>query len=500
MSFLWGGAAGLVEEVHDAGDVVPEPVSERERLFVAGVMAQQEVQTPECEDPAGAGYWELLADIEETLAAEAGGDGGWGVPGGLASQELAAGLDLALVGLDRAAVGPQGVVGVFDPSLVEGLEAAGRVRARVDALVVTLAVEAQRRGLPGAVGMGLVDWVRVRCPWLSGAEAAHLRAVVAAAGQYWGAPVLQAVIEGRAGLARAGRVAATLSRVVPGLDVDQAQAYAQIATGAACDGGISERDLGRVCQKLLVDLLEEAPREAEQQTAEGLRCVSRRRVGPGLVRYVLDAPDADAVLIDGVLDGPLAAPDPARDNAGHDGQDGREGQGERDGRSVGQRRYDAVLMVISRGLGNPGAPPSTGRASVILTVAADPDTGRPRGAAFAQAGDAGLDAGQAGRYACLGDVTPVVLGPTGEPLRLGRTVRLATPGQFKALLVRDGRCTFPGCSVPGSWCEAHHLVWWCRGGGTDIELLVLLCGRHHKKVHEKDLMATVTGGTTTWHV
>ncbi|WP_431473755.1 hypothetical protein [Ornithinimicrobium sp. W1665] len=177
MSFLWGGAAGVVEEVHDAGDVVPEPVSERERLFVAGVMAQQDVQARECEDQAGAGYWELLADIEETLAAEAGGDGGWGVPGGLASQELAAGLDLALVGLDRAAVGPQGVVGVFDPSLVEGLEAAGRVRARVDALVVTLAVEAQRRGLPGAVGMGLVDWVRVRCPWLSGAEAAHLRAV-----------------------------------------------------------------------------------------------------------------------------------------------------------------------------------------------------------------------------------------------------------------------------------------------------------------------------------
>ena len=66
--------------------------------------------------------------------------------------------------------------------------------------------------------------------------------------------------------------------------------------------------------------------------------------------------------------------------------------------------------------------------------------------------------------------------------------------------MRDRSCTFPGCSVPGSWCEAHHVVWWCRGGGTDIELLVLLCGRHHKKVHDKDLMATVTGGTTIWHV
>ena len=508
MSFSWGGAAGVVEEVHDPGDFVPAPVPREERVFAAGVMAQQDADAGAVEDPAGAAYWELLADIEETLAAEASGSDG---PSGLASQELARGLDLAVAGLDRAGVGPQGVVGVFDPGLVEGLEAAGRVRARVDALVLTLAVEADRRGLPGAVGMGLVDWVRVRCPWLSTAEAAQLRAVVAAAGEYWGAPVVDAVVQGRTGLARAARVAATLSRVVPGLDVDQAQAYAEIATGAACDAGISEKDLGRVCQKLLVDLLEEAPKEREQETCEQLRCVSRRRVGPGLVRYVLDAPDADAVLIDGVLDGPLAAPDPSRhdNDDGHDndhdnddrGNRGNRGhQDERDGRSVGQRRYDAVLMVLSRGLGNPGAAPSTGRASVILTVAADPDTGRPRGAAFAQAGDAGLDAAGAGRYACLGDLTPVVLGPTGEPLRLGRTVRLATPGQFKALLARDGGCTFPGCSVPGSWCEAHHLVWWCRGGGTDIELLVLLCGRHHRNVHQKDLMATVTGGTTTWHV
>src|SRR5699024_8397150 len=153
--------------------------------------------------------------------AEAAGARG---PAGLASQELTAGLGLAAVGLDRAGVGPEGGVGVFDPALVEGLEAAGRVRARVDALVVLLAVEADRRGSPDAVGMGLVDWVRVRCPWLSTGEAAQLRAVVSVAGQHWGASVVQAVVDGRTGLARAGRVAGTLSRVVPGLDADQAEA------------------------------------------------------------------------------------------------------------------------------------------------------------------------------------------------------------------------------------------------------------------------------------
>ena len=111
-----------------------------------------------------------------------------------------------------------------------------------------------------------------------------------------------------------------------------------------------------------------------------------------------------------------------------------------------------------------------------------------------------VDASQVGRLACLGDVTPMVLGEHGEPLNLGRTVRLATPGQFKALMVRDRQCTFAGCSVRGQWCEAHHLIWWCRGGGTDIFLLVLLCPRHHTMVHEKDLMATVNGSVVTWHL
>ena len=170
-----------------------------------------------------------------------------------------------------------------------------------------------------------------------------------------------------------------------------------------------------------------------------------------------------------------------------------------DVRSPGQRKYDAVLMVINRGMSNPGAPPSSGRASVMITVKADPQTGKPVGAGVTALSQV-LDARQVGRFACIGDVTPIVLGEHGEPLNLGRTVRLATPGQFKALMVRDQKCTYPGCSVPGTWCDAHHLVWWCRGGGTDIAFLVLLCPRHHTLVHSKDLMASVSGSVVTWHV
>src|SRR5437899_12978285 len=37
--------------------------------------------------------------------------------------------------------------------------------------------------------------------------------------------------------------------------------------------------------------------------------------------------------------------------------------------------------------------------------------------------------------------------------------------------------------------KPHHLVHWARGGGTDLDNLVLLCHGHHRLVHE--------GGWTT---
>jgi hypothetical protein len=88
----------------------------------------------------------------------------------------------------------------------------------------------------------------------------------------------------------------------------------------------------------------------------------------------------------------------------------------------------------------------------------------------------------------------------GELLDLGRTVRLATPKQVQALWIRDQGCTFPGCSRPPSWCDAHHVWHWCDGGPTDLSNLALLCPRHHTIVHQKGCTATVTTTGVTWHL
>ena len=67
---------------------------------------------------------------------------------------------------------------------------------------------------------------------------------------------------------------------------------------------------------------------------------------------------------------------------------------------------------------------------------------------------------------------------------VGRSKRVVSPSQRRALNVRDKGCRFPGCDRPATWTSGHHLVHWIKGGGTDLPNLVLLCYRHHWMVHE----------------
>ena len=88
------------------------------------------------------------------------------------------------------------------------------------------------------------------------------------------------------------------------------------------------------------------------------------------------------------------------------------------------------------------------------------------------------------RLACDCSVTRVLMRGESEVLDLGRSTRLASAAQHKALAIRDRGCVFPGCDRPPAWCNAHHLVWWEHGGLTDEQNLCLLCRRHHTLCHE----------------
>ncbi|QCC78716.1 HNH endonuclease [Nocardioides daphniae] len=79
---------------------------------------------------------------------------------------------------------------------------------------------------------------------------------------------------------------------------------------------------------------------------------------------------------------------------------------------------------------------------------------------------------------------PAVLGKYSEVLDVGRASRLFTKAQRRALLLRDTTCRAEGCSIPGTWAEAHHLVPWSHGGETNVDNAVLLCSRHHHRAHD----------------
>ncbi|MET3173122.1 UNVERIFIED_ORG: hypothetical protein ABIB52_000950 [Arthrobacter sp. UYCu721] len=89
------------------------------------------------------------------------------------------------------------------------------------------------------------------------------------------------------------------------------------------------------------------------------------------------------------------------------------------------------------------------------------------------------------KLACDADIIPVLLGTGGEILDLGRKTRLFTPAQRLALTARDQGCTFPNCTMPAPWCEAHHITYWSEYGPTNVGNGALLCSHHHHLIHKE---------------
>ena len=88
------------------------------------------------------------------------------------------------------------------------------------------------------------------------------------------------------------------------------------------------------------------------------------------------------------------------------------------------------------------------------------------------------------RIACDCSITRHIFDSESVLIDLGREKRVVSPKLRKALERRDQHCRWPGCTRPATWCEAHHVIPWMRGGPTNSKNLILLCTRHHWQVHE----------------
>ncbi len=251
----------------------------------------------------------------------------------------------------------------------------------------------------------------------------------------------------------------------------------------------------RLRPRVLADYGQPGELQADQDTLARFVSLTTPMVVDGLTTYQLTLDPVSAATVEAAI-GPLAAPAPNDET------------GERDLRPHGRRRAEALVEVCRRASAAGDQLPGASKTALFVTV--DYQTLRTSLAA-AVAGDADdrADVPGAGsvvgtpaagvllapetvrRLACDAELIPTVLGSRGEPLELGASVRLFTKGQVRALWLRDGGCSFPGCTIPAHWSDAHHLIHWADDGPTDLGNAALLCQRHHTIVHRDRLHASV---------
>jgi hypothetical protein len=99
------------------------------------------------------------------------------------------------------------------------------------------------------------------------------------------------------------------------------------------------------------------------------------------------------------------------------------------------------------------------------------------------------------RIACDANIIPLVLNGAGMPLDIGRSQRLASAAQRRALEATHDTCAFDGCAVAFHACQIHHIEYWESGGPTDLDNMVPLCSRHHHAAHEGGWKLTLKPGS-----
>ncbi|MGD8202256.1 DUF222 domain-containing protein [Ornithinimicrobium sp. W1679] len=393
----------------------------------------------------------------------------------------------------------QEVALVQDADLASGLELVATVASALERARVRMACEAAARGLHTEQGMSLADWLALRCPDLARPVLHDLVRVAQAGQEAVHEPLIDGLLTRGMPLARAARLHRALTRVRGALGPEGYGSAVELLADAGCNPVFEDADVGKIVTQLVRVCLPEKEHEERARAKRELRDVHESSLADGSVRRIIwtFGDDADYEAVRAILRSPLAAP-ASREEV--------EATGEEDRRTPGQRRYDALLTVVRRGVAGTEGQPTTAKATLLVTMDLQTlqrslaEAGGELPGCGATVEGASVSAESIRRLACEADIIPMVLGGASEVLDQGRSKRLVTPGQRIRLAVRDGGCTIPGCTVPATWCDAHHIVAWANGGRSDLDNYALLCERHHTWVHQRGLTATVLEDCVMWHL
>lgn len=118
--------------------------------------------------------------------------------------------------------------------------------------------------------------------------------------------------------------------------------------------------------------------------------------------------------------------------------------------------------------------------------------------AAAQAELAGLEVpisvATALRITCTGGVQHVHYDANHAIMAISSEARIFTPTQRRAINDRDRECIIPGCHVPATWCEHHHVTEWADGGPTHTSNGVAICFHHHRTLEQSGWRIRIRDG------
>ena len=383
----------------------------------------------------------------------------------------------------------------------------GEASVALEAMTIEVTAEAVERGVPASTGQALspVEWVRMTNLAYRGCGApALVRAAELSRGRSF--PELgEALRAGVVPVATAGaaveqhtEVLSALPAFVAGAE-DVRCAVAEAIVGAAATGSAREvRSMGRE----LIGRFgrDDVPERAAAAAYARRELSSPVETGSGSYDYRLRLDAPAMARLEAALDA-VSKPCPDADGA--------------DPRTARQRRADGLLTLIDSAVAAPDGPGAGMRAALEVTMSLESlrvglGGCQPAGAGFGDlrlgetvgqsgaAATAHLTPTQVRQLSCQAGLIPAVLDGDGVVVDQGRLTRLFPPALVRRLWVRDGGCTFPGCTMPAKWTQAHHLVHWSDGGTTSLRNAALLCARHHTVVHTRRLHGEVREDRVHW--
>ena len=152
-----------------------------------------------------------------------------------------------------------------------------------------------------------------------------------------------------------------------------------------------------------------------------------------------------------------------------------------DRRTAAQKRHDAFAAALGIAARHQEMPSLGGAAPTLVVHVDAKDLVTGRGWATMAGSQAPVPLHVAAHTACNGAIQRVLF-DEGRIVGISVTDRVFTVHQRRAIIARDRECLVPGCHVPASWCEIHHVTEHARGGPTHTDNGVPLCWWHHRSL------------------